>query len=65
VNGRTLTFAFDGSGFVDQETRTRWDILGQALAGELVGERLTQVVAVNHFWFSWVAFKPETLVYQP
>jgi hypothetical protein len=29
------------------------------------GERLTDVVAVNHFWFSWAAFKPETRMYQP
>jgi hypothetical protein len=65
VNGRTLTFAFDGSGFVDQETGTGWDILGQANDGELAGERLTPVVAINHFWFSWVAFKPGTRVYQP
>lgn len=65
VNGRALTFTFDGSSFVDLETSTRWDILGQALDGELTGERLASVVAVNHFWFSWVAFKPETRVYQP
>ncbi|HEY4665955.1 MAG TPA: DUF3179 domain-containing protein [Anaerolineales bacterium] len=65
VNGRALTFAFDGSAFIDQETGTGWDILGQAIDGDLAGERLTPVVAVNHFWFSWVAFKPETQVYQP
>jgi len=65
VSGRTLTFSSDGSALVDQETSTRWDILGQAIDGELAGERLTPVVAVNHFWFSWVAFKPETRVYQP
>ena len=65
VNGRVLTFTFDSSAFIDQETNTRWDILGQALEGELAGERLASVVAVDHFWFSWVAFKPETQVYQP
>ncbi|MGH2619267.1 MAG: DUF3179 domain-containing protein [Anaerolineales bacterium] len=65
VNGRALSFAYNGSAFVDQETGTRWDILGQALDGELAGERLASVVTVNHFWFSWVAFKPETRVYQP
>jgi len=65
LDGRALNFAFDGSAFVDQETGTGWDILGQAIDGELAGERLTPVVAVNHFWFSWVAFKPETQVYQP
>jgi hypothetical protein len=40
-------------------------VLGQAISGPLAGEQLTPVVAVNHFWFSWAAFKPETRVYQP
>lgn len=65
VDGRSLTFAHDGSSFLDQETGTRWDILGRALEGELLGRNLTPVVAINHFWFSWVAFQPETRVYQP
>jgi hypothetical protein len=65
VNGRVLKFTFDGSALVDQDTGTRWDILGQAIEGELAGEHLTPLVAINHFWFSWVAFKPETWVYRP
>ena len=23
------------------------------------------VVVINHFWFSWAAFRPETRIYQP
>ena len=65
IDGRSLTFAAEGEGFVDLETGSPWDILGTALDGGLAGERLTPVVAINHFWFSWVAFKPETRVYQP
>jgi len=65
VDGRSLTFVHDGSGFVDEETGTRWNILGEALEGPLAGQRLDPVVAVNHFWFSWVAFQPGTRVYRP
>ncbi|MGH2628292.1 MAG: DUF3179 domain-containing protein [Anaerolineales bacterium] len=65
VDGRSLTFAHDGSSFIDNETGTRWDILGRALEGELLGKRLTPVVAINHFWFSWVAFQPGTRVFEP
>src|SRR3990172_8134708 len=60
-----LNFAFDGSDFVDEETGSRWTILGEATEGPLAGRQLDPIVAINHFWFSWVAFQPETRVYQP
>ncbi|MEK7323806.1 MAG: DUF3179 domain-containing (seleno)protein, partial [Chloroflexota bacterium] len=65
LDGQTLTFALDGSKIVDEETGSEWNVLGQAVNGPLAGKRLTPVVAVNHFWFSWAAFKPETRVYLP
>ncbi len=65
LDGQTLTFAFDGLLIVDNETGSAWDVLGRALSGPLVGKQLTPVVAINHFWFSWAAFKPETRIYQP
>jgi hypothetical protein len=65
ADGRTLSFKHDGSGFLDRETGTRWSLLGEAIEGELAGVRLTPLVSINHFWFSWVAFRPETRVYQP
>jgi hypothetical protein len=65
LEGTTLSFRFDGAGFLDEQTGSRWDLLGQASEGELAGAKLTQVVSVNHFWFSWVAFQPDTRVYQP
>ncbi len=63
VDGQTLTFAPQRDGFVDAETGTSWDILGQAVDGPLTGTRLEAVVSINHFWFSWAAFRPETRVY--
>ena len=65
VQGRSLSFAFDGSTFVDEQTGSRWDILGAAIEGELAGQRLSSIVSINHFWFSWVAFQPGTRVYRP
>lgn len=65
LNGQTLTFAFDGSNIVDQETGSTWNILGQATAGELAGERLTRMPgAGDHFWFSWAAFRPDTILFE-
>ncbi len=65
LEGQTLTFAFDGSKIMDAETGSEWNVLGRAVRGPLAGKQLTPVVAVNHFWFSWAAFKPETRIYQP
>ena len=65
VNGSMLTFVFDGKNIIDEKTGSSWDIFGNAISGELAGNKLEPVVSVNHFWFSWVAFKPETRVYQP
>ena len=64
LDGRELTFSPQGENFVDNETGSVWNILGQATEGPLAGEALTPVVHGNHFWFAWGAFKPDTLIYQ-
>ena len=77
LNGQTLTFspaatdnaaasgaaALRDGEFTDAETGTTWNILGQATAGPLAGQRLTPVVHGAHFWFAWAAFRPETTIY--
>ncbi len=63
ADGRRLTFQLDGVLFKDQETGSHWNLLGQAIDGPLRGSRLTPIVHGNHFWFSWVVFKPNTKVY--
>ncbi len=71
LDGQVLTFAYEagdtaeGGQMVDQETGSVWNARGEAVSGELAGQQLPPVVAVNHFWFSWAAFSPETRVYQP
>jgi hypothetical protein len=64
-SGRTLTFKFSNGKILDEQTGSEWDIFGQAVSGELLGKQLTPVISINHFWFSWAAFKPETRIYQP
>ena len=63
VNGRPLTFTAVEETFVDNETGSRWNLLGQAVDGPLAGERLEPVVHGTHFWFAWAVFKPHTTVY--
>lgn len=65
LNGRSLTFAINAQGeIVDGQTGSRWSVLGKATSGELAGEQLEPVIAINHFWFSWAAFKPETRIFR-
>jgi hypothetical protein len=65
LDGRTLTFRSEGGTILDEETGSEWNVLGEAVAGELKGKRLEPVVSIDHFWFSWAAFRPETRVYEP
>lgn len=64
LNGQVLTFSYKDGRIVDEQTGSEWNLLGEALSGPLQGERLQPVVNVNHFWFSWAAFRPDTRVYQ-
>lgn len=62
--GQTLNFRRDETGnFVDEETGSRWNIFGEAVAGALAGQRLRQRIAAPHFWFAWAAFQPDTWLY--
>jgi hypothetical protein len=65
LDGETLTFRSEDGAIVDEETGSEWNVLGEAVAGELEGEELEPVTSIDHFWFSWAAFRPETRVYEP
>ncbi len=62
LDGRKLTFTVEGDRIVDEQTGSRWNILGEAIEGSLEGSKLDQIVHANHFWFAWQAFYPETEV---
>jgi hypothetical protein len=64
LDGQKLTFQFDGENIVDEETGSVWNILGQAIEGPLAGQELEPIVHGDHFWFSWAAFKPDTIIFQ-
>jgi hypothetical protein len=63
LDGQKLTFRKDGERILDEETGSSWNILGQAIEGPLAGEELSPVVHGDHFWFSWAAFKPDTIIF--
>jgi hypothetical protein len=63
LDGRKLTFREDGERIIDEETGSTWNILGQAVDGSLAGQELAPIVHGDHFWFSWAAFKPDTVIF--
>jgi len=63
LNGQMLTFSEVDGVIMDEETGSRWNVLGQATEGELAGETLTPLAHGDHFWFSWAAFRPDTIIY--
>jgi hypothetical protein len=63
LDDQKLIFQHDGDTIVDAETGSTWNILGQAIDGPLAGEQLEPIVHADHFWFSWAAFKPDTIIY--
>jgi len=64
LDGETLTFSLKDDNFVGDQTGATWNILGEALEGEMAGKFLTPIAHGNHFWFAWGAFNPETLIYR-
>jgi hypothetical protein len=64
LDDKKLKFKRDGKVIADEQTGSTWNILGQAISGPLVGRQLRPIIHGDHFWFSWAAFKPDTIIYQ-
>jgi hypothetical protein len=62
VDGQQLDFTQTSGGFEDDQTGSRWDVLGHATDGPLAGQPLEAVVLVDTFWFAWGAFQPESRI---
>jgi len=61
---RALTFERRDGQFRDLETDSAWNLAGEAVSGPLAGQLLTPIAHGNHFWFAWVAFRPDTEVWK-
>jgi hypothetical protein len=60
-----LTFRLDNDFIVDDQTGSRWDVLGKAISGKLKGEQLPAVDSGVHFAFAWMAFNPQSEIFKP
>jgi hypothetical protein len=63
IDGLILDFEnIDGKIF-DTQTNSEWNYDGLAISGKYLGEQLKRMPIEPGFWFEWVAFHPDTLVY--
>ncbi len=63
VNGNTLDFVYDDGKILDVQTNSEWNYDGLSVSGENDGMQLKRMPIEPGFWFEWVAFHPQTLVY--
>ncbi|MDH3730420.1 MAG: DUF3179 domain-containing protein [Acidimicrobiia bacterium] len=55
-----MSFVASPDGFVDSETGSTWNILGEAIAGPAAGSQLERVPHLDTFWFAWSTYRPGT-----
>ena len=60
LDGRVLEFEARDARYVDRETGSEWNLLGEAVSGPLKGRRLPGIDSGVHFAFAWLAFNPQS-----
>jgi hypothetical protein len=65
LDERVLTFELRDRRIIDRETSSEWDLFGRAVAGALKGRRLEPADSGVHFAFAWLAFRPESEIFDP
>jgi len=63
VDGIVLDFIFSNNTILDYQTNSEWNYDGLAISGEYEGTQLERIPIEPGFWFEWVAFHPDTLVF--
>lgn len=63
-DGQTLSFDFSDNQIRDRETGSHWNVLGKAISGPYTGRHLNKVDSGVHFAFAWLAFNPDSDIYQ-
>ncbi len=64
IDGKLYKFSYNNGFFYDDQTKSKWDVTGTAVAGKLEGEKLKRIAHGDYFAFAWLAFRPETEIYR-
>ena len=63
LDDHVLDFVYVDKKIIDTQTNSEWNYDGQSISGESEGKQLERIPTEPGFWFAWIAFHPETLVY--
>ena len=63
INGIVLDFEYMDGKIFDSQTNSEWNYDGLSVSGKYQGEQLQRMAIEPGFWFEWIAFHPQTLVY--
>ncbi len=63
VDGNVLDFQYVQNKIVDVQTNSEWSYDGMSISGDHRGKQLERIPIEPGFWFEWVAFHPNTLVF--
>jgi len=63
INGVVLDFEYVDGKIFDFQTNSEWNYDGFSISGDYEGKQLERMVIEPGFWFEWIAFHPQTLVY--
>jgi len=63
LGGQVLDFVYVDNKIIDTQTNSEWNYDGLSTSGEYEAQQLERMSIEPGFWFEWVAFHPETLVY--
>ena len=63
IDGEILDFTYADGKIFDTQTKSEWNYDGLSILGEHEGKQLERIPIEPGFWFAWVAFHPETLVF--
>jgi hypothetical protein len=63
LDGQVLDFVYVDNKIIDTQTNSEWNYDGLSISGEFEGKQLKRMPIEPGFWFEWIAFHPETLVY--
>jgi hypothetical protein len=63
VDGEILDFTYRDDKILDSQTNSEWNYDGIAVSGHYDGVKLKRMAIEPGFWFEWVAFHPNTLVF--
>lgn len=63
LDDQVLDFVHMENKIIDTQTNSEWNYDGLSISGISKGKQLERMAIEPGFWFEWVAFHPETLVY--